>query len=90
MVETFSWTDPADDAMINGFAAQVTDAIDAQLQAAGQAAQYLYMNDAGLGQDVFQNYGGNNLAKLQSIRAKYDPGEVYTSLMPGGWKVAGI
>ena len=87
MVENFSWTDPADDATIYAFAAQVTDIIEAKLLAAGQAAQYHYMNDAGLGQEIFQNYGTGNLAKLQSIRAKYDPLKVYTNLMPGGWKV---
>jgi hypothetical protein len=58
-----------------------------KLSAAGQAAQYHYMNDAGLGQGIFQNYGAGNLAKLRSIRAKYDPLKVYTNLMPGGWKV---
>ncbi|PMD56688.1 FAD binding domain-containing protein [Hyaloscypha bicolor E] len=87
MVENFSWTDPADDATIYAFAAQVTDIIEAKLSAAGQAAQYHYMNDAGLGQEIFQNYGAGNLAKLRSIRAKYDPLKVYTNLMPGGWKV---
>lgn len=87
MVENFSWTDPADDSKINDFAVEVTDAIEAKLAAAGQAAQYRYMNDAGLGQAIFQNYGAGNLAKLKSIRAKYDPQKLYTNLMPGGWKV---
>ena len=88
MVENFSWTDPADDAKINAFAIQVTATIEAKLAAAGQAAQYHYMNDAGLGQEIFQNYPAANLAKLKTIRAKYDPLCVYTDLMPGGWKVA--
>jgi len=88
MVENYSWTDPADDAKIYAFAASVTESIESQLTAAGQAAQFKYMNDAGLGQEIFQNYGATNLAKLQSIRTKYDPLKVYTTLMPGGWKVA--
>jgi hypothetical protein len=46
------------------------------------------MNDAGFGQEIFQGYGAGNLAKLQLIRKKYDPLNVYTNLMPGGWKVA--
>lgn len=87
MVENFSWTDPADDARIYAFAGQVTNIMEEQLSEAGQAAVYHYMNDAGLGQEIFQGYGPGNLAKLKSIRAKYDPLEVYTNLMPGGWKV---
>lgn len=88
MVENFSWTDPADDNRINAFAQQVTDVIEQKLTAAGQVAEYRYMNDAGLGQKIFQGYGAGNLEKLQSIRTKYDPFNVYTDLMPGGWKVS--
>lgn len=87
MVENFSWTNPSDDAKIMAFATQVTSVIEQKLKAAGQQATYHYMNDAGLGQQIFQNYGSGNLAKLQAIRAKYDPKKIYTNLMPGGWKV---
>jgi hypothetical protein len=88
MVENFSWTYAADDEIINAFAEEVTDVMESKLQAASQLASYTYMNDAGYGQEIFQNYGAGNLAKLQEIRAKYDPFNVYTDLMPGGWKVA--
>jgi hypothetical protein len=88
MVENFSWTDPADDSLINAFAVNVTSVLEAKLTAAGQLAQFKYMNDAGYGQEVFQNYGAGNLAKLQAIRTKYDPQGIFTYLMPGGWKVA--
>jgi len=87
MVENFSWTNPADDARINTFAAKITEIIETKLSAANQQAKYHYMNDAGSGQEIFQNYGPGNLAKLKAIRAKYDPKKVYTNLMPGGWKV---
>ena len=87
MVENFSWTNPADDARMNAFAVKVTGVLNAKLQAAGQDATYRYMNDAGLGQMIFQNYGPGNLAKLKTIRTKYDPSKVFTDLMPGGWKV---
>lgn len=87
MVENFSWTDPADDARIKSFAAQVTSVIEQKLKAANQEATYHYLNDAGLGQEIFQNYGAGNLQKLKAIRAKYDPAKIYTNLLPGGWKV---
>ncbi|KAH8808635.1 hypothetical protein F5884DRAFT_378386 [Xylogone sp. PMI_703] len=87
MVENFSWTDPADDALIFAFATTLTDLIETKLAAAGQAARYHYLNDAGEGQKIFQGYGPGNLAKLKSIRVKYDPDKTFTNLMPGGWKV---
>lgn len=49
--------------------------------------KFLYMNDANPSQDVFGTYPPENLQRLKSIRAKYDPDRVYTDLMPGGWKV---
>jgi hypothetical protein len=88
MVENFSWTDPADDVLINAFAVKVTSVLEAKLTAADQQAQFKYMNDAGYGQEIFQNYGAGNLAKLQAIRTKYDPQGIFTYLMPGGWKIA--
>jgi hypothetical protein len=83
MVENFSWTNATDDNRIYSFCAKVTDAINDALARAGQQAKYLYMNDAGLGQPVFQNYGPGNLGKLRSIRAKYDPENVYVDLLRG-------
>lgn len=89
MVENFSWTDSGDDKLISDFAVEVTGVIEGKLKAAGQAAKYKYMNDAGLGQEIFQNYGPGSLERLKDIRTKYDPSGVYTDLMPGGWKVDG-
>ena len=50
--------------------------------------KFVYINDANPGQDAFATYPPENLQRLKSIRAKYDPERVYTDLMPGGWKVA--
>lgn len=61
--------------------------MDEKLAAAGQKADYKYLNDADKGQKVFENYGGDNLAKLKQIRAKYDPTRLYTDSLTGGWKV---
>lgn len=49
--------------------------------------KFIYMNDANPVQDAFGSYPPENLQRLKSIRAKYDPDRVYTDLMPGGWKV---
>ncbi|KAF2023710.1 FAD binding domain-containing protein [Setomelanomma holmii] len=88
MVENWTWTDPNDDARVRAAADAITADINRVLAAKSFDAQYLYMNDAGGGQPVFQSYPADNLKRLKTIRTKYDPLRIYTNLLPGGWKVA--
>lgn len=88
MVENWTWTQPSDDAAVHAAADEITAALNAMLQAHGYDAKYLYMNDAGKGQPIFQSYPAANLIKLKAIRAKYDPLRIFTNLLVGGWKVA--
>ncbi|KAF2736872.1 FAD binding domain-containing protein [Polyplosphaeria fusca] len=88
MVENWSWTDEADDDTVYAFAKGITADIMKMLKKKGLAADYLYMNDAGKGQEIFQHYPPANLARLKQIRAKYDPLKIYTALLTGGWKVS--
>ncbi|KAF4774453.1 FAD binding domain-containing protein [Colletotrichum scovillei] len=87
VVENLTWQDAKDDAAVKAFADSVTAEIEAGLVAKGVAGGYLYLNDAGQGQKIFQSYPAANLAKLKAIRAKYDPLRIYTNLLVGGWKV---
>jgi hypothetical protein len=88
MVENFTWTSASDDDVVSAAADQVTADIRRLLEEKSVGAQFLYMNDAGKGQAVFQSYPVDNLTKLKAIRDKYDSLRIYTDLMPGGWKVA--
>jgi FAD/FMN-containing dehydrogenase len=88
IVLNWSWTNTADDAAVRSFATRITAQVEQQFSALGVASPYHYLNDAGPGQPVFQGYPAANLAKLKTIRNKYDPSKVFTELMPGGWKVA--
>ncbi|KAI0128522.1 FAD binding domain-containing protein [Xylariales sp. AK1849] len=90
MVENWTWSDQADDEVVDAFAEQLTSDIEAGLLARGVEGGFLYMNDAGKGQPVFQNYPAANLAKLKVIRQKYDPLAIYTRLLYGGWKVLSV
>ncbi|KAF1840642.1 FAD-binding domain-containing protein [Cucurbitaria berberidis CBS 394.84] len=87
IVENWTWTEASDDTLVRTAADQITADINQLLQARSFNAQYLYMNDAGKGQPVFQSYPAANLRKLKAIRTKYDPFKIYTNLLPGGWKV---
>jgi hypothetical protein len=82
-----AWSSMADDEYMHQFVVEYTSRVNDLLARAELGAQYLYLNDAGEGQRVFESYGAKNLEKLKKVREKYDPLKVYTELMPGGWKV---
>ncbi|KAF1814244.1 FAD binding domain-containing protein [Eremomyces bilateralis CBS 781.70] len=88
VVLNWNWLNAADDAAVSTFASGITAQLEAGLQSRGVSVGFRYLNDADKDQLVFQNYGAANLAKLKSVRSKYDSARVFTDLMPGGWKVA--
>lgn len=87
MVENWTWSNASDDDTVQSIADTITADINVVLAKKSYSATYLYMNDAGKGQRVFQSYPVANLRKLKLIRTKYDPLRVYTNLLVGGWKV---
>lgn len=88
LVVNWTWQSSADDAAVEAAADTITADINALLARKSYNATYLYMNDAGKGQRVFQSYPPANLRRLKAIRTKYDPLKIYTNLLVGGWKVA--
>lgn len=87
VVENVSWQEAGDDETVRSFSKEISTSIEAALKADGVAGGYLYMNDAGDGQPIFENYPAANLKRLKAIRTKYDPLRIYTNLLVGGWKV---
>jgi hypothetical protein len=87
IVQNLSWQSANDDNTVRTFAKTIMDKIEGDITAHGVSGGYLYMNDAGDGQPVFQNYPSANLKRLKDIRTKYDPLRIYTNLLTGGWKV---
>lgn len=85
--QSISWDNAEDDAEIEDWLTAVDTEIESKLEAINGTNRYIYLNDADKGQLVFSSYGQENVDKLKSIRAKYDPGRVFTDLLPGGFKV---
>lgn len=85
-----AWLEAADTPVVEAYMAEVAKAVDQALGRLGRdvRSSFLYLNDAGRTQPVFEGYGATNLARLKRIRDKYDPEGTYTYQMPGGWKVA--
>jgi hypothetical protein len=87
MVENFTRDTAEDDATVHAAADKITVNINHFLYSRSLEAQYLYMNDVGKEQPVFESYPTANLLKLQLIRVRYDSLRIYTTLIPGWWKV---
>ncbi|KAK4113194.1 FAD-binding domain-containing protein [Canariomyces notabilis] len=49
---------------------------------------WIYLNYADASQDPLASYGTENVEKLRSVAAKYDPDQVFQRLCPGGFKVS--
>lgn len=85
--QSVSWSDAANDAEIEEWLVTADAAMEEQLKAINGTSRYVYLNDADIGQEVFETYGKESVDRLKEIRDKYDPDRVYTDLMPGGFKV---
>ena len=82
------WKNAADDALITQFSLSMLQAIDQKSKAACLFYPFVFMDDAGPGEDPFVTYGGGkSLARLRQIRQKYDASQVYQRLMPSGFKL---
>ncbi|KAK1638013.1 hypothetical protein BDP81DRAFT_392633 [Colletotrichum phormii] len=83
-----TWTDPAMDETHKEFSDSVTKEILAKAAAKGLDHPFIYINDAGPGQPVFQSLGGGkSLGKLREVAQKYDPCGFFQTYQPGGFKL---
>lgn len=48
---------------------------------------WVYSNYADKSQDVIGSYGAENISFMKQVSEKYDPGQVFQKLCPGGWKI---
>ncbi|KAI0441389.1 hypothetical protein F4803DRAFT_552156 [Xylaria telfairii] len=51
---------------------------------------WVYMNYADKSQAVLQSYGAENVRRMKSVAAQYDPDQVFQKLCPGGFKLADV
>ncbi|KAK1633646.1 FAD binding domain-containing protein [Colletotrichum phormii] len=86
--QTYSWADEADDKIFDTFISELNTRVRERLESMGALYPFYYLNEADVGQPVFESYPEGNLDRLKEIRNKYDPARVFTDLMPGGFKVA--
>ena len=65
------------------------NAISRYARSVGGLKDFIYLNYADRNQDPLGGYGPANVAKLKAASKKYDPGQVFQKLVPGGFKLNG-
>jgi hypothetical protein len=84
---TVSWQNASDDEVVLAWHKKTLEAIHASNKAKGIASDFIYLNDAADYQKGYDGIPTANLARMKSIRAKYDPDLVFTKLCSGGFKL---
>lgn len=56
----------------------------------GGLIEWRYLNYADKSQDPIASYGEANVELLRKVAARYDPGQVFQKLCPGGFKISEV
>ncbi|MCJ1268116.1 hypothetical protein MMC22_008002, partial [Lobaria immixta] len=81
------WTSPDDDAAIYARTQRFFTRSTQYAEEQGQYHAFEYSNYALPSQNPIASYGRQNLAFLRAVAKKYDPDQVFQTLVPGGWKL---
>ena len=81
------WSDPAKDQIIRQTLDSVLTNVTAYTQKVGAYRPWQYVNYAFEDEDPIGSYGSENVRFLKKVSRKYDPGQVFQHLVPGGWKL---
>jgi hypothetical protein len=82
-----AWSDAADDAKIRDAARSLINALTSEAKTLGAYDPFVYLNYAGSWQNPLASYGADSVARLRSVQRRYDPKSVFTTLVPGGFKI---
>ncbi|KAI1143327.1 FAD-binding domain-containing protein [Hypoxylon sp. FL0543] len=85
-----TWTDPAQDQAIWNISQRITQRCTDAAKAKNLLLPYLFMNTAGMEQDVLGSFGAQNVAFIEAVAAKYDPGKVFQRLQNNGFLIRNL
>ncbi|KAK6334695.1 hypothetical protein TWF718_010142 [Orbilia javanica] len=84
------WTSARDDEAVAELTTKVITRFEKAAKDAGKLSDFEYLNYAGPKQSLMSGYGTESIRRLQSVKAMYDPKNVFGTLLPGGPKVPGL
>ena len=82
-----AWNSSQYDDKVRKIADTIMSNLASYLRGAGALKDFQYINYAFQDQDPLGGYGNASLAKIKAASAKYDPGQVFQKLVPGGFKL---
>ncbi|KAL9045735.1 MAG: hypothetical protein Q9214_001271 [Letrouitia sp. 1 TL-2023] len=82
-----AWLDAKNDADARRLADETINTLTRYTRSVGALKDFVYLNYADINQDPIGGYGSANVAKLRAASRKYDPGQVFQKLVPGGFKL---
>ncbi|KAK7964350.1 hypothetical protein PG988_011324 [Apiospora saccharicola] len=82
-----AWAHAADDETVYDAARWLVAEVERIAKELGVYDPFLYLNYAAPWQDVIQSYGEESVKKLQALRQRVDPGQVFTHQVKGGFKI---
>ncbi|KAK6363449.1 hypothetical protein TWF730_000879 [Orbilia blumenaviensis] len=84
------WSNASDDATVRQFLGILFKKIKDAAKAAGKESKYEYLNYGAANQKPIASYGRESLRKLAKAKRKYDPYNVFGTLVEGGFKIPGF
>ncbi|RYC59909.1 hypothetical protein CHU98_g6289 [Xylaria longipes] len=84
---TAMWSDAADDDTVDKAARALVSAIERDVSKLDALDPYLYINYAAPWQEPIKSYGEVSVERLRRVQRMYDPQQVFTRLVPGGFKI---
>jgi hypothetical protein len=87
---TAAWKNSTYDALIDTAARNCIEAVDQATRKKGMFHPYKYIGYAGKNQEVLQGYGEQNIEFMKNVSKKYDPGQIFQTLVRGGFKLADV
>lgn len=84
----WEWSSESDDPVVIAGIKAVLDQSVAAARDRGLYHPFKYMNYAAEDQGPLGSYGPENVEFMRRVRATYDPDGLFTTLVPGGFKIA--
>ena len=84
---TIQWGQASDDTAINNAAQDLFTQAEAASKSFNTYNPYLYLNYAAKFQNPIAGYGAASVANLKAVSKKYDPGQLFQTQLPGGFKL---
>ncbi|KAI0414251.1 hypothetical protein F5X98DRAFT_349821 [Xylaria grammica] len=84
---TVTWSNAADDEAVDEAARALVAAIRRDVGGLDALDPFVYSNYAAPWQRPIESYGAASLERLRRVKRVYDPRQVFTNLVPGGFKI---